>query len=151
MPRFSIKKEKEEFESKLIDLARTARIMAGGRRFSFRAVVIMGNRKGKVGVGVGKGQDVSIAIEKANRDGKRNVINVPIINNTIPYQSEAKYKSAKVLLKPRREGGIIAGGPLRVICEFSGIPNITGKIIGKTKNKLSNARAAILALKKIKS
>lgn len=144
--------EKPEFEQKLLDVARTARMVAGGRRFSFRAVVVVGNKKGKVGVGVAKGTDVSIAVDKAVRQAKKHLINIPLTEDkSIPYQVEAKYKAARVLLKPAAKGrGITAGGTIRVICLLGGIENITAKIIGRTNNKLNNARATTKALEKLK-
>jgi len=146
-------KEKPEFEQKLLDLRRTARMKAGGRRFAFRATVVVGDKKGKVGVGVAKGSDVSIAIDKAVRQAKKEMIEIPLTESkTIPHEVEAKYGTAKVFLKPAKEGrGIIAGGAVRIICILGGIENITGKMLGRTNNKLNNARAAIEALKKLKS
>jgi len=145
------KKEKPEFEQKLLDVTRTARMVAGGRRFSFRAVVIIGNKKGKVGVGVAKGADVSMAVEKAVRQAKRFLITVPITKDgSITDKVEAKYSAAKVMLKPAAKGrGVIAGGTVRAICNLAGIENITAKILGRTNNKLNNARATMLALKKL--
>jgi len=144
--------EKREYEQKLLDIARVVRVVAGGRRFRFRAVVVIGNKKGKVGVGVSKGQDVSLAVEKAVTNAKKNLIKVSLKNNTIPHTTEAKFGTAKILLKPGMKGrGIVAGGAVRVICDLAGIENISGKILGKTKNKLNNARATIKALKKLKS
>jgi len=143
--------EKTEYEQKLLDVARVVRVMAGGRRFRFRAVVVIGNKKGKVGVGVSKGQDVSIAVEKAATDAKKHLIKIPLTEGTIPHITEAKFSSAKVLLKPGMKGkGVVAGGAVRVICDLAGIENLSGKILGKTKNKLNNARATIEALKKLK-
>lgn len=145
-------REKPEFEQKLLDVRRTARMVAGGRRFSFRAVVILGNKKGKVGVGVAKGADVSIAVDKAVKQAKRNLINVVITeDSSILYKIEAKYSAARVMLKPAAKGrGVIAGGTVRAICNLAGIENITAKIIGRTNNKLNNARATIKALEKLK-
>lgn len=145
------KKEKPEFEQKLLDVTRTARMIAGGRRFSFRAVVIIGNKKGKVGVGVAKGKDVSIAIDKAVKQAKKYLIVVPITeDNSISYKVEAKYSAAKVMLKPAAKGrGVIAGGTVRTICNLAGIKNITAKILGRTSNKLNNARATIKALENL--
>jgi len=144
-------KLKEEFESKLLDLARIAHMKAGGRRFRFRAVVIIGNKIGKVGLGVAKGADVAQAVKKATRLAKKDIIEIPIINETIPHQVYAKFGSAEVLLKPQRKGrGVVAGGTVRVICNLAGIKNISSKILGRTSNKLNNAKATILALKKIK-
>lgn len=144
-------KEKPEFEQKLLDVARTARMVAGGRRFSFRVVVIIGNKKGEVGVGVAKGADVTIAVEKASRQAKKYLIQVPLTEEkTIPHLVEAKYGAARVMLKPTTKGrGIIAGGTIRVICNLAGIENITAKILGRTNNKLNNARATIKALQKL--
>ena len=144
--------EKTEYEQKLLDVARVVRVMAGGRRFRFRAVVVVGNRKGKVGVGVAKGQDVSLAVEKAAADAKKHFIKIPLIEGTIPHIIEAKFSSAKVLLKPGIKGrGIVAGGAVRMVCDLAGIENISGKILGKTKNKLNNARATIKALQGLKT
>ncbi len=148
-----IKGEKPEFEQKLLDIRRTARMVAGGRRFSFRAVVVIGNKKGKVGVGVEKGADVTIAVDKAVKQAKKHLIEIPLTEaKTILHPIEAKYGAARVFLKPAQRGrGIIAGGTIRVICVLGGIENITAKIIGRTNNKLNNARATILALNKLEA
>lgn len=147
-----IVKEKPEFEQKLLDVRRTARMVAGGRRFSFRAVVIVGDKKGKVGVGVAKGADVSIAVDKAVKQAKKRLTEVSITQDgSIPYKVEARYSAARVMLKPAAKGrGVIAGGTVRAICNLAGIENVTAKIIGRTNNKLNNARATILALQKLK-
>lgn len=146
-----VEKPKDEFESKLLDLARVTRVAAGGRRFRFRAVVVVGNKAGKAGLGVGKGLDVPQAIDKATRLAKKNLIQVPIVEDTIPHEVISKFKSALVLLKPRKKGrGLVAGGTVRVICTLAGIKNISSKIIGRTGNKLNNARATIGALAKLK-
>lgn len=143
--------KKEEFESKLLDLARVVRVAAGGRRFRFRAVMVIGNKEGKVGVGVAKGLDVAQAVEKATRSAKKNLIQVSIVKDSIPHQVEAKFGASKVLLKPQRKGrGLVAGGTVRVICNLAGIKNISSKILGRTGNKLNNARATIKALQKLK-
>jgi len=142
---------KDEFDSKLLDLARVERMTGGGRRLHFRAVVVVGNKEGKVGVGVAKGLDVAQAIEKANRLARKNIITVPIVLETIPHEVRAKFGAARVLLKPQRKGrGLMAGGTVRIICNLAGIKNISSKILGRTKNKLNNARATIRALKKLK-
>ncbi|MCX6812875.1 MAG: 30S ribosomal protein S5 [Candidatus Azambacteria bacterium] len=144
------KREKSEFEQKVLDIRRVTRVVAGGKRFRFRATVVLGDHKEHVGVGVDKGADTSEAIEKASRDARKNLILVPIKNNTIPHEVIGKFSSAVVLLKPAGEGkGIVAGGPVRVIISLTGIINITSKILGTTTNKLNNARAAIEALKKL--
>jgi len=145
------KLKREEFESKLLDLARVAHTRAGGKKLRFRAVIVTGNKAGKVGVGVASGLDVAQAVEKATFQTKKNVIEVPIVGDTIPHEVEAKFGPARVLLRPQRKGrGLVAGGTVRVICTLAGIKNISSKILGKTGNKLNNARATIEALKKLK-
>ncbi len=143
--------KKEEFESRLLDLARVSHTRAGGKRLKFRAVIITGNKQGKVGVGVASGDDVASAIEKATRLSKKNLIEIPIFQDTIPHEIQAKFGAARVLLRPQRKGkGLVAGGVVRIICILAGIKNISSKILGRTGNKLNNARATILALKKLK-
>jgi small subunit ribosomal protein S5 len=144
--------KKEEFESKLLDLARVAHTRAGGKKLRFRAVVVTGNKAGKVGVGVASGLDVAQAVEKATFQSKKNLIEVPIVEDTIPHEVYAKFGAAEVLLKPQRKGrGLVAGGTVRVICHLAGIKNISSKVLGRTGNKLTNARATIKALSKLKS
>lgn len=142
----------DEFEHKLLDVARVARVTAGGRRFRFRAVVVVGDKNGRVGVGADKGKDVQFAVEKAVRDAKKTLLNVPMTpQGSIPYEVYGKSGSSKVFLKPTLEGrGIIAGGAVRAVCDMAGYKNIIGKIITRSGNKLNNARATIAALKKIK-
>lgn len=143
---------KDEFESKLLDLARVTRVSAGGKHFRFRAVMVVGDKKGKVGVGIAKGRDVAQAIQKATRVAKKNLIEVPIADGTILHEVFAKYGAAKVLLKPQRKGrGLVAGGTVRIICDLVGIESISSKILGATSNKINNARATIKALKKLKA
>lgn len=143
-------KEKDEFDSKLLSLDRVVRVTAGGKQLRFRAVMVVGDKKGQVGVGVAKGLDVAQGVEKATRIAKKNLIKVPIINGTISGQVEAKYGAAFVLLRPQRPGrGLVAGGTVRAICTLAGIENISSKILGGTRNKLNNSRATIKALKKL--
>ena len=145
-------KSKEEFESKLLDLARVTRVTAGGKQLRFRAVVVVGNRAGKVGVGVAKGRDVAQAVEKATRLAKKEIIEVPIFEDTIPHEVEAKYGPARVLLRPQRKGrGLVAGGTVRVICHLAGIKNISSKLLSRSRNKINIARSTILALRKLKA
>jgi len=145
------RREKPEFEQKLLDLARVTRVVKGGRRFRFRATLVIGDRKGRVGVGVSKGSDVSDAIEKAFNDAKKNIINVKMDKNTISHDVLIKLGSARVMLKPAQEGrGIIAGGAVRAVVDLAGIHNIVSKSMG-TANKLNVARATIAALKSLKS
>lgn len=143
---------KDEFESKVLDLARVTRVTAGGKKMSFRATVVVGNKMGRVGVGVAKGLDVAQAVEKATRLAKKNLISVPIVEDTIPHETYAKFGPAEVLLRPQRKGrGLVAGGTVRIICTLAGIKNVSSKILGRTGNKINNARATILALSKLKS
>lgn len=119
---------------------------------SFRAVVVAGDKKGKIGIGIDKGRDVSQSIEKATRRAKKNVITVVIVNGTIPHEAEAKYGPARILLRPQRQGrGLVAGGAVRTICELAGIKNVSSKILSGSKNKLNNARATMEALRKLRA
>ena len=143
--------KKDDFDSKMLDLARVTRVSAGGKRFRFRATVVVGDKKGKVGVAAAKGSDVAQAIEKATRIAKKNLILVPIVEETIPYEVDAKFGPAMVMLKPQKKGrGLVAGGTVRVVCNLAGIKNISSKIIGRTNNKLNNAKATIKALQQLK-
>lgn len=143
---------RDEFETKLLDLARVTRVTGGGKRLRFRAVVIAGDKKSKIGIGIDKGRDVSQSIEKATARAKKNMSNIVIVDGTIPHQVEAKSGSAVILLKPQRKGrGLVAGGAVRAICELAGIKNVSSKILSGSKNKLNNARATIEALKKLKA
>jgi len=140
---------KSEYEQKVLDIARVTRVTKGGKRFSFRATIVIGDGKSKVGVGIGKGKDVVQSIQKAFNKAKKNLIVVPTINGTIPYQTEAKYSSAVVVLKPAI-GGVKAGGPVRVVAKLAGIKALTGKLTERTNNKINIAMATIEALKKLK-
>ena len=149
--RFSNKKrEKPEFDQKLLDLARVTRVVKGGRRFRFRATMVIGNRKGRVGVGVSKGSDVSDAIAKAVNKAKKRMIDVDIEGNTISHDVDVKLGSAKVMIRPAKEGrGIVAGGAVRTVVDLAGIKDIVSKSMG-TSNKLNVARATIVALSELK-
>lgn len=141
---------KRDFESKVVEIKRVTRVVKGGKRMRFRALVVIGDKKGRVGFGVKKGTDVAEAVNKATNQAKKTMISVPIVNNTIPHQVLEKYKAAQVLMKPASEGtGVIAGGAVRAVIDLAGIHNISSKMIG-SPNKLSNVRAAYEALKKLK-
>lgn len=149
---FGRDRAKDEFETKLLDLARVTRVTGGGKRLRFRAVVIAGDKKSKVGIGIDKGRDVSQAVEKATRRAKRNTISVVIADGTIPHEVEAKVGPARILLKPQKKGrGLVAGGAVRTICDLAGIKDISSKILSGSKNKLNNARATMEALRKLKA
>ena len=143
--------EKSEFDQRVLDVRRTARVVKGGRRFSFRATVIVGDRAGRVGMGMGKGSDVASAVEKGVSRAKKNILALTLSGQTIPHEVEAKFSAARIRLKPAVEGhGLVAGGPVRVIADLAGIKDLTGKIVSRSPNKLNNARAVIEALKKFK-
>lgn len=140
-----------DVEHRLIDLRRVARVVAGGRRFSFRATVVAGNRAGKVGVGVAKGSDTALAIDKAFRQARKSLIHVPLTKTkSIPYEVEAKWGPAHLLLKPARPGrGLIAGGAVRTVLGFAGIENASAKILSRSTNKLNNAKVTVEALRQL--
>jgi small subunit ribosomal protein S5 len=140
-------KPQDEFDQVILDLARVTRVMAGGKRMRFRACVAIGDRKGRVGIGLAKGADVSLAISKGTNDAKKNLIKVKMTETgTIGHNIVIKANSAKLIIKPAPQGtGIIAGSVLRQIFELAGIKDIVGKIIG-TSNKVNNAKTAIKAL-----
>jgi small subunit ribosomal protein S5 len=141
--------EPKQFEELVINIDRVARVVKGGRRFRFKALVVVGDRKNKVGVGVSKGADVQAAIAKATDVAKKNMITVPIANDTIPHDSEIKLSGARVLIKPAAPGtGIIAGGVVRQIIGVTGIRNMLSKSLGST-NKVNIAYATIEALKSL--
>jgi small subunit ribosomal protein S5 len=145
------RKPKDDFESKLLDLSRVSHTRAGGRKIGFRAVMISGNKAGKVGIGIGTGQDVAAAVEKATRLSKKSLIEFPIVRETIPFEVSAKAGASRILLRPQGQGrGLVAGGTVRVICSLGGIKNVSSKMLSRTGNKLNNARATLEALKKLK-
>lgn len=141
--------EPKEFEELVINIDRVSRVVKGGRRFRFKALVVVGNRKGKVGVGVAKGQDVQTAVAKATDVAKKHLISIPILNETIPHDAEIRFSGAQVLIKPAAPGtGIIAGGVVRQIIGVTGIRNMLSKSLGST-NKVNIAYATIEALKSL--
>ncbi|MFH1858648.1 MAG: 30S ribosomal protein S5 [Patescibacteria group bacterium] len=143
---------KQEFDQKIIDIRRVARVMAGGRRFSFSVAMVAGNRKGKVGVGVGKASDTSRAIEKALKNAKKNMTTIKLNKkSSIPYETRARYCTSEILLKPAEGKGIVAGSSARTVLDFAGVTNVSLKIFSRSKNKINIARAAILALNEFKA
>lgn len=139
--------EPKQFEELVINIDRVSRVVKGGRRFRFKALVVVGDRKNKVGVGVAKGGDVQAAVQKATDIAKKNLIVIPIVNETIPHDNEVKYSGAQVLLKPAAPGtGIIAGGVVRSIIGVTGIRNLLSKSLNST-NKVNIAYATIEALR----
>ena len=142
---------KSEFDNKVLDIARVARVTKGGKRFSFRATVVIGDGKGRIGMGIAQGKDVAQSVQKSINLAKKNLFSIELKGNTIPYEILWKSKSAIVLLKPAKEGhGVKAGGPVRVIAQLLGIKDLTGKLLSRTNNKINIARATIEALRKLK-
>lgn len=142
---------KPEFDQKIIDIRRVTRVSSGGRRFSFAVSLVAGDRKGKVGVGTGKGGDTALAVEKAFRSAKKNMISVNTTKSgSIAHDVYAKYSSARVHMTPAPGRGVVAGSSVRDVLDLAGIKDITAKLRSGTKNKLNNARAAVKALSLVK-
>lgn len=138
---------KPEFDAKMIDIRRVTRVSSGGRRYSFSVAVVAGDRKGRVGVGLGKAGDTSLAIEKATREAKKHLIKVTLSPQmTIPHATEAKFGSARIMVFPARGSGIVAGSSARTVIELAGVRDVCAKIMSGSKNKVNIARAIILAL-----
>ncbi len=146
------RRPKSEFKEKVLDLRRVTRVVAGGKRFRFRVTVVIGDEKGRVGVGIAKGVDVAQAVDKAKILARKNIIVVPLKDRSIPHEVEAKFSAARVIIKPAKGGhGLKAGGSVRQVLLLVGVRDATAKCLGGTKNKLTNAMAAIEALKKLKT
>ncbi|MDO8576042.1 MAG: 30S ribosomal protein S5 [bacterium] len=141
---------RSEFAQKLIGIRRVARVMAGGRRFNFSAALVLGDKKGRVGVGLGKAADTAQAIEKATRAAKRAMIQLNLTKNrSIPHNIEAKFCASRVEIRPSAGRGLVAGSSVRTVLELAGVSDVTAKLLSRSKNPVNNARAAIEALKKI--
>lgn len=142
---------KPEYDQKIIDIRRVTRVASGGRRFSFAVSLVAGDRKGKVGVGTGKGGDTSLAVDKALRSAKKNMITLSLTKtHSIPHEVMKKMGASVVHMMPAPGKGVVAGSSVRDVIELAGIKNITAKLRSGTKNKLNNARVAIEALKMLK-
>jgi small subunit ribosomal protein S5 len=149
-PRERAPRERSEFDQVTADVRRVARVMAGGRRFSFSVTVIIGDRKGRVGVGLGKGADTALAIDKAVRAAKKNLITVARTSDgSIAHEVTAKYSSSTVSIIPSPGRGLVAGSAMRTVLELAGVSNVVTKILTRTKNKLTIARATVEALKSL--
>jgi small subunit ribosomal protein S5 len=141
-------KAKPEFDQKIIDIRRVTRVVAGGRRFSFSVAIVAGDRKGSVGVGIGKAGDTALAIDKAMKNAKKNMIKVVTTKSmSIPYEVSAKFASSRVTITPAPGRGIVAGSSIRSIIELAGLKDVGAKLRSPSKNRLNNARVAIEALK----
>lgn len=149
-PGDSRERVKPEFDSKIIDIRRVTRVTSGGRRMNFSVAVVAGDRKGRVGVGLGKGLDTASSVEKATREAKKNLIKIPLsAAMTIPHAVEAKYASARIKMFPAKGRGVVAGSSARAVIELAGIKDVCAKFLSGSKNRLNNARAAVEALKKL--
>src|SRR3989338_2500578 len=143
---------RQEFDQKIINIRRVARVSSGGRRFSFSVAMIIGNRRGSVGVGTGKGADTAIAIDKALRNAKQNLVKIATTpSSSIAHRIEAKYSSARVMLMPSPGRGVVAGSAARSVLELAGIKDITAKIFSPSKKGRKTARATIEARARLKT
>jgi small subunit ribosomal protein S5 len=144
-------RQKPEFDQKIISIRRVTRVMGGGRRFSFSVAMVIGDKRGKVGVGIGKAGDTQLAIEKAIRDAKKNMITIVMNKDShLPHDVHVKYASSEVMIIPAPGRGLVAGSSVRTVLELGGVKDVTAKIFSRSKNKLNNARAAVEALKQLK-
>ncbi|PIP65684.1 30S ribosomal protein S5 [Candidatus Peregrinibacteria bacterium CG10_big_fil_rev_8_21_14_0_10_49_16] len=144
------RREPSEFAETTLSVDRVTRVVKGGRRMRFRAIVVVGNRKGKVGIGTGKANEVQAAVQKASKNAKRAMVSIPLVGGTIPHTVEVKFKAAKLRLIPAAEGtGIIVGGSPRTVLEHAGVKDVLSKRFGTT-NKLVNAQALMKALAKLR-
>ncbi len=144
-------RERSEFDQKVVEVKRVTRVVAGGKRMRFRALVVIGDHKGKVGMGLKKGLDVSESVNKAVNAAKKNMVTLPLVNDTIPHEVRVKYKSSSLLIRPAKPGsGVIAGGAVRQVFELAGIKNVVSKMLG-SNNKVNNIKAVFSAFEKMKS
>lgn len=140
-------RERSEFAQKMIGIRRVARVMAGGRRFNFSVAIVIGDKKGRVGVGVGKAADTQLAIEKATRAAKRHMITLNLTKNrSIKHNVEAKFCASVVEIRPSPGRGLVAGSSVRSVLEMAGVSDVTAKLLSRSKNPINNARAAVQAL-----
>ena len=145
--RKNFKREKPEFEQKIISLRRVTRVTSGGRRFSFSAGVVIGDRLGRVGFGLAKANDTAAAIDKAVRAAKKTMITLKLTETkSIPYDVKSKYKASEVMLRPVSGKGLAAGGAVRTVLELAGVDEVGGKLLTRSKNNINNAKATVQAL-----
>lgn len=139
--------EEKEFEQRVVDLRRVTRVTKGGKRMRFRAAVLVGDKKGRIGFAMAKGADVAMSTQKAGRKARKNLMTIALKDGTIPHAVRSKFGAALILIKPAPKGtGVKAGGPMRVIFELAGVANVVGKILSTTKNKVNLVKATLQAL-----
>jgi len=144
------RERRSEFDQKIIGIRRVTRVMAGGRRFSFSVAMVIGDKKGRVGFGVGKASDTALAIEKATKDAKKHMIQIVLTENkSISHNVSAKYCASEIEIRPAKGRGLVAGSAVRSVLELAGVTDITAKILSRSKSPINNARAAIKALKEV--
>ena len=143
--------EKDEFDKKLLEVRRVTKVVKGGRKMRFSALVVVGDKKGRVGMGTAKASEVPMAVEKATKAAKKNLVTVPVVNGTIPYEAIGKFSTTRIIMLHSKAGtGVIAGGAARSVFELAGYTDITSKIHGST-NKINTVRATLNALKNMRT
>ena len=149
-PFMKVIEKNADFDQLIADIRRVTRVTAGGKHMSFSVTMLLGNNKGKVGLGTAKGVDVPKAIDKAKKEAMRNLVTVPIVKDTIPFKSEGKFCASRILVKPAKEGkGVIAGGVVRDIMILAGVKNVTCKVLSGSHNAINNGKATFEALKNV--
>ncbi len=144
-------RERSEFDQKVVEVKRVTRVVAGGKRMRFRALVVIGDHKGRVGMGLKKGSDVAESVNKAVNQAKKNLVSLPLTHETIPHEVDIKYKSSSLIMRPAKPGtGVIAGGAIRSVMELAGVKNVVSKMLG-SNNKVNNVKAVFSAFKLMKS
>ena len=144
-------REPKEFEERVVTINRVTKVVKGGRRFRFAALVVIGDKKGRVGFGTGKANEVPHAIKKAIEDAKKNLITIPIVGTTIPHTATGNFGAGSLLIRPATEGtGVIAGGPIRAVLELAGVNDILTKCLG-SRTPINMVRATVAALKSLKT
>ena len=143
--------ERDEFDKKLLEVRRVTKVVKGGRTMRFAALVVVGDKKGRVGMGTAKAAEVPMAVEKATKAAKKNLVTVPVVNGTVPYETIGKFSTTRIIIMPSKAGtGVIAGGAARSVFELAGYTDITSKIHGST-NKINTVRATLNALKDMRT
>ncbi len=143
---------RSEFDQKIVAIRRVTRVVSGGRRFSFSVALVIGNRKGSVGVGLGKAGDTALAIEKAQRSAKKRLVKVPLTKGmSLAHETSAKYSASVVVITPAPGRGLVAGSAVRTVLELAGVRDVTGKILSRSRNKINNAGAALKALAQVRN